>query len=74
MLEIKNAEKNNLKKNENIIDLGYIYESYYPAHWMMSSTILSIAQLNFLTPDDIFFVQTSIQEEVCPEITAVPFF
>ena len=51
------------------IDLGYIYESYYPAHWMMHSTILSIAQLSFLTPDDLFFVQTSVQEEVCPEIT-----
>lgn len=30
--------------NDDPIDLAYIYESYYPAHWMMHSTILSIAQ------------------------------
>lgn len=59
----------NMFENKDDIDLGYIYESYYPAHWMMHSTILSIAQLSFLTPDDLFFVQTSVQEEVCPEIT-----
>lgn len=43
----ENIEDCTVKNENKDIDLAYIYESYYPAHWMMHSTILSIAQLNF---------------------------
>ncbi len=51
------------------IDLKYLHEGFFEDHWLMSSTILSIAQLQFLTPDDILFTLTDINEEVCPEVT-----
>ena len=51
------------------IDLKYLHEGFFEEHWLMSSTILSIAQLQFLTPDDVLFTLTDIAEEVCPEVT-----
>lgn len=51
------------------IDMKYIFDSFFEEHWLMSSTILSVAQLQFLTPDDIFFSLTDINEEVSPEVT-----
>jgi hypothetical protein len=51
------------------LDMRYIYDTFFEDHWLNSSTILNIAQLGFLTPDDVFFTQTNIQEEVCPEVT-----
>lgn len=51
------------------IDLKYLFDNFFEEHWLMTSTILSIAQLQFLTPDDIFFSLTDINEEVSPEVT-----
>lgn len=51
------------------IDLKYLFEGFFEEHWLNTSTILSVAQLQFLTPDDIFFSLTDIQEEVSAEVT-----
>jgi hypothetical protein len=51
------------------IDLKLMFEGFFEEHWLMTSTILSVAQLQFLTPDDIFFSVTDINEEVSPEVT-----
>jgi hypothetical protein len=50
------------------IDMKKIYENYHPTNYLSISTILNIAQVQFLTPDSNFFVCTSIEEEVCAEI------
>jgi hypothetical protein len=52
----------------NKINIEKIYETYYPGHYLSNSTILTIAQLQFLTPDSIIFANTTVEEEVCPEI------
>jgi hypothetical protein len=51
------------------IDMRFIHEGFFEEHWLMNSTILTVAQLQFLTPDDIFFSLTDITEEVSPEVT-----
>ena len=55
--------------NPNEIDMKYVHEGYFEDHWLTHSTILSIAQLQFLTPDDVFFNLTDINEEVCSEVS-----
>jgi hypothetical protein len=55
--------------NPSEIDMGLIFDGFFEEHWLNTSTILSVAQLQFLTPDDIFFSMTDIQEEVSAEVT-----
>lgn len=53
----------------NEIDMKFLFDGFFEDHWLNTSTILSVAQLQYLTPDDIFFSLTDIHEEVSAEIT-----